>query len=386
MYIRYVFIISFFCFFLTACEKNGGNSFSIEGQIIGAEDQRIILETFSFPNINGSPKTVVIDTARTDAAGNFKIKNFVPERTICRLKIAGDENYSVIFSVLNEDITLQNDKTKTDPPVISGSPATTELYAFIHKLRNMNGDIMGTQGQIAQYRKTANDSLANQYTAKMNTQIADYFMYVQTFADTTREIANAVIALESLTYDAQFDKIKTVAEKRKNSADTSSFYLKELLSKVDRYEKMMESAAAKSFIGKEAMDISLTSPDGKKYTLSALKGKTVLLDFWASWCGPCRKENPAVVAAYHKYKDQGFTIYSVSLDKDALAWKTAIEKDKLTWEYHVSELRQWDSEVARMYNVSGIPANFLIDKEGKIIGENLRGPMLEQKLAEVFSN
>ena len=114
-----------------------------------------------------------------------------------------------------------------------------------------------------------------------------------------------------------------------------------------------------------------------------MRGKVVLIDFWASWCGPCRKENPNVVNVYKKYKDQGFDILSVSLDSNKDRWMSAIEKDNMTWA-HVSDLKGWKNEVAKTYGISSIPATILLDKEGKIIARNLRGPALEAKLKQVF--
>jgi thiol-disulfide isomerase/thioredoxin len=110
----------------------------------------------------------------------------------------------------------------------------------------------------------------------------------------------------------------------------------------------------------------------------------VLIDFWASWCGPCRKENPTVVAAYAKYKDKGFTVYSVSLDNSKPNWLAAIEKDQLTWPNHVSSLAGWGTEILREYGINAIPFTVLIDREGKIVQTNLRGQMLLNKLQEIF--
>jgi thiol-disulfide isomerase/thioredoxin len=124
----------------------------------------------------------------------------------------------------------------------------------------------------------------------------------------------------------------------------------------------------------------------KLLKLSELQGKYVLIDFWASWCGPCRRENPNVVSAYEKYtkaqfkEGKGFDIYSVSLDKNRTAWKQAIVNDKLSWKYHVSDLKAWGSEGARLYGVNSIPASFLIDPNGIIVGKNLRGLALHQTL------
>ncbi len=142
-------------------------------------------------------------------------------------------------------------------------------------------------------------------------------------------------------------------------------------------------------IGDKAIDLAFASPEGKTIALSSIKGKIVLLDFWASWCGPCRMENPNLVAAYNKYKDtkfkgaKGFTIYSVSLDQNKDAWMKAIAKDNLSWEYHVSDLGGWQSKPAQIYRVNSIPASFLLDQNGVIIGKNLRGPALDAALEKL---
>jgi thiol-disulfide isomerase/thioredoxin len=135
---------------------------------------------------------------------------------------------------------------------------------------------------------------------------------------------------------------------------------------------------------RSAPEIALTSPEGKEIRLSSLRGKYVLIDFWASWCAPCRQENPNVIRLYKKYKNKGFTVYSVSLDSDANAWKSAIAVDGLIWPNHVSDLLQWKSPMPQLYGFDGIPHTVLINPEGKIIGTGLRGATLEQKLIELF--
>ncbi|MDT0677956.1 TlpA disulfide reductase family protein [Autumnicola musiva] len=143
--------------------------------------------------------------------------------------------------------------------------------------------------------------------------------------------------------------------------------------------------AKKSMIGKEAMDFTQTTLEGEEFRLSSLKGKYVLIDFWAAWCKPCRAENPNVVKAYNRYKDENFEIVGVSLDASKEQWKGAVEKDGLPW-IHVSDLKYWQNEVAQQYGIKSVPANLLIDPDGIIIAKNLRGEALTKRLSEILGN
>ncbi|MDA3891157.1 MAG: TlpA disulfide reductase family protein [Salinivirgaceae bacterium] len=144
-------------------------------------------------------------------------------------------------------------------------------------------------------------------------------------------------------------------------------------------------------IGDKAPEISMMSPNGEAITLSSLKGQMVLIDFWASWCGPCRRENPNVVQVYNRYKDlkfkngKGFTVFGVSLDKNIESWKKAIVTDKLTWPNHVSDLKGWQNSAAAQFNVKSIPASYLINANGVIVGRNLRGSALESTLKQYLN-
>lgn len=145
----------------------------------------------------------------------------------------------------------------------------------------------------------------------------------------------------------------------------------------------MNSPASRVAIGAIAPDLEFPDPDGKMRKLSDLRGKVVLIDFWASWCGPCRRENPNVTRIYSQYHDKGFEIFSVSLDSDAASWKRAIESDKLVWPNHVSDLKKWQSQAAAIYGVRSIPSTFLLDKEGRIVHRDLRGADLERAVKQL---
>jgi peroxiredoxin len=148
-------------------------------------------------------------------------------------------------------------------------------------------------------------------------------------------------------------------------------------------EQQIAQLKSSTEVGDEAPDFSAATPDGGKLNLKSLRGKVVLIDFWASWCGPCRRENPFVVGVYNKYKSKGFDVLGVSLDTDGQKWKDAIAKDALTWN-HISDLAGWSSAPAKLYKVTGIPHTVLVDQNGVIIAKNLRGAALEQKLKEIF--
>jgi thiol-disulfide isomerase/thioredoxin len=205
--------------------------------------------------------------------------------------------------------------------------------------------------------------------------------YIKTYMDTTQCMGCAIQASRILDPTQNAERLQRFRD-RLAAAWPSSKYIAQMDSRL---------APALKWITQFAPDIRLNDPTGKMIPLSSLRGKYVLLDFWASWCGPCRHENPNLVRLYNKYRNRGFTIYSVSLDggqtrTGKAEWQAAIRADKLAWSTHVSDLMGWQSPVAQTYEVNQIPTSFLLDKEGRIIGKDLRGDALERRLADIFAS
>ncbi|MCB0505601.1 MAG: AhpC/TSA family protein [Cyclobacteriaceae bacterium] len=181
--------------------------------------------------------------------------------------------------------------------------------------------------------------------------------------------------LMSVDKDRNFDFVDSVAQEL-NKKYPNKFFIQDLV-------KQME-IAGRTAVGKVAPEIALPTPDGEILKLSSLRGQVVLVDFWAQWCKPCRKENPNVVAAYNKYHDKGFTVYGVSLDRTKDKWVQAIEEDGLTWN-HVSDLNYFNSEAAKAYGIDAIPFSILLDRNGVVVAKNLRGDALERELEKFFA-
>jgi len=310
--------------------KQANPGFTLHGEI-NLSSGTIYLKGFKNKTFFNVDSTKIIN-------GHFKFKGNTRRPELFGLSTDRNESFSPYYIFIeNAPIKVQIDESSKHTAKISGS-VSNDLFESYKATR----------------RGYKIDSLIK---AKPTSTVAAYILY--------RHFAND-LSIDQLENDiALFDASLTDLD-----------YIKEL--------KDILAVKKKVDIGKQAIDFSSTTPDGQQLKLSAFYGNYLLLDFWASWCGPCRRENPNLVKVYAKFKSKGFTIFSVSLDQKKENWVEAIAKDNLTWT-HVSDLKFWESAPAKLYAVRNIPSNFLIDPQGNIIARNLRGEDLEKKLDEIYS-
>jgi peroxiredoxin len=369
------FYVAFCAAILSACNnENQKGKFTVSGDLKNAPDQKIYLEELSF----SQKDPVVLDTAELKN-GQFKISALAPEQGFYRLRL--EKNDAPFFFINDQpSILLSADyKTLSLETVLFNTPASASLRKFITGIRNMGKTLQEKSILLQQYQAPVETDSVYALMKKDFSQIEnEYKNYIIQYLDTTQSPIVAMFCL-GYTQNIEPEKITKTIE----GLSTRFPGNQNIAGIIAQYKQQVAKNDAKPQDGKLAPDLNMPDTSGKPFSLSQLRGKYVLVDFWASWCGPCRGENPNVVKAYNRFKDKNFTVLGVSLDKDKASWVKAINDDHLTW-YQISDLKYWNSAAVGLYGFDGIPYNVLVNPEGKIIGSNLRGEALEMKLSELL--
>jgi len=340
----------------------------VSGKIEHAPEGYVVLSEFT------DTRPIVLDTLELSKNGEFSYELAVAVPTFYELNLFGEK--SVRLALDKEAVKLAYDFLDTESLKITGSQDTKEMVKI--------------------------DKLMNDYQAKVNKLNESYYEAMSANnSDAIKKIQVDAMTLESdqstavkKTITSMGNSFATLAAIGLLNTKNEFQFVDDLTLKLDKnypdnkmiiqLRQQLDEMRILS-LGQLAPDFELPTPEGNMVKLSDLRGKYVMIDFWAAWCKPCREENPNVVRLYETYKDKGFDIIGVSLDRTKEAWVGAIEQDGLTW-VQVSDLAYFNSAAATLYQIEAIPATYLLDPEGKIIGKDLRGPSLENKLAEIFNN
>jgi thiol-disulfide isomerase/thioredoxin len=377
---RYLLLAVVLILMMACNNKSTEGSFTLNGQVKNIADQQVYLEQLFFSQQDPQ----VLDTAHVKA-GKFELSSVASEEGLYRIRFE-KMNSGFVFINDKDHINFSADMNDVslEGPVFN-SPANTALKNLIINIDGQRRQLVATSQSIDSLKKIAGaDSLLAAENLKLRSINERFNDFMLKYIDSSSQ---PVVTMFALGYTQSIDPallkpiVPTLTKKFPQHQGIAGIVTQfnQMITEIENPKQATTSTG----VGSMAPELTMNDTEGKPFSLSSLKGKYVLVDFWASWCGPCRGENPNVVEAYNKFKNKNFTILGVSLDENKDKWLQAIKADGLTWK-HVSDLKGWESASTSIFGFNAIPYNVLLDPQGKIIATSLRESALHAKLAEVL--